>query len=130
LFSAHGLPQKVIDAGDPYEGEIHQTAEAILKKLGFSGESVVCYQSKVGPLKWLGPSTEQELERAGQDKAPVIVVPIAFVSEHLETLVELDRDYRSFSEKAGIPFYGRVPALGNHPAFIKALAELVIEGAK
>lgn len=130
LFSAHGLPQKVIDAGDPYEDHVHQTVQAILKKVSFPVESVVCYQSKVGPLKWLGPSTEEELKKAGQDKAPVIIVPVAFVSEHLETLVELDQDYRILAEKEGVPFYGRVPALNSHPAFIKALAELVISSSK
>lgn len=130
LFSAHGLPQKLIDAGDPYEGQIHQTAQAILKKLDPSVESVVCYQSRVGPLKWLGPSTEEELKRAGQDKVPVIVAPIAFVSEHVETLVELDEDYCRFAKEVGVPFYGRVPTLSNHPAFINALAELVIGGTK
>lgn len=125
LFSAHGLPQKVIDAGDPYENQVHQTVQAILKKLPSSVENVVCYQSKVGPLKWLEPSLEQELKRAGQDKVPVIVVPVSFVSEHSETLVELDRDYRSLAEAMGIPFYGRVPALGDHPAYMRALAGLV-----
>lgn len=126
LFSAHGLPQRVIDAGDPYEGQIHQTTQAILKKISPSVESAVCYQSKVGPLKWLRPSTEEELKRAGQDKAPVIIVPVSFVSEHVETLVELDRDYRSLAEEAGVPFYGRVRTLSDHPAYIRALAGLVV----
>lgn len=125
LFSAHGLPQKVIDKGDVYENHVHQTVEAILKKIPSCLESVVCYQSKVGPLKWLGPSTEQELRRAGLDGVPVIVVPVAFVSEHSETLVELDEDYRSLAETLGIPFYGRVPTLSTHPAYMQALAELV-----
>ncbi len=126
LFSAHGLPQKVIDKGDPYENHVHQTVQAIRKKIPSCLESVVCYQSKVGPLKWLGPSTEQELRRAGVDRVPVIVVPVAFVSEHSETLVELDEDYRNLAETLGIPFYGRVPALGVHPAYMQALVELVI----
>jgi ferrochelatase len=125
LFSAHGLPQKVIDAGDPYENQVHQTVKAILKKLPPSLEGVICYQSKVGPLRWLGPSTEQELMRAGEDGVPVIIVPVAFVSEHVETLVELDHDYRNLAHRLGIPFYGRVPALGVHPNYIKALARLV-----
>lgn len=126
LFSAHGLPQKVIEGGDPYEGQIHRTIRAILGKLPNDVESVACYQSKVGPLKWLEPSTEDELKRAGRDKAPVVVVPVSFVSEHSETLVELDRDYRSLAEEMRVPFYGRVPTLGDHPAYIMALAELVI----
>jgi ferrochelatase len=130
LFSAHGLPQKVIDAGDPYENQVHQTIEAILKKIPSDVEGVVCYQSKVGPLKWLGPSIDQELKRAAEEKAPVIVVPVAFVSEHSETLVELDRDYRSLAMGMGIPFYGRVATLSDHPAYIRSLAGLVIENPK
>ncbi len=126
LFSAHGLPQKVIDKGDPYESHVHKTVQAILKKIPSDLEGVVCYQSKVGPLKWLGPSTEQELRRASADRVPVIVVPVAFVSEHSETLVELDEDYRNLSETLGIPFYGRVPTLSVHPAYMQALAGLVI----
>jgi ferrochelatase len=126
LFSAHGLPQKVVDEGDPYEAQIHQTIEEILKKLPPEIESTVCYQSKVGPLKWLGPSTEEEIKRAGQDKVPIIVVPISFVSEHSETLVELDRDYRSLAAAVGVPFYGRVSTLSDHPAYIQALAGLVV----
>jgi len=126
LFSAHGLPKKIIDAGDPYENQIHQTIRAIMKKLHSSLEGVVCYQSKVGPLKWLEPSIEQEIRRAGEDKVPVIVVPVAFVSEHSETLVELDRDYRCLAETVGIPFYGRVSTLSNHPAYMRSLAGLVL----
>lgn len=124
LFSAHGLPKKVVEKGDPYENQVHQTAQAISQKLP-DIETVVCYQSKVGPLKWLGPSTEQTLIKAGQEKVPVIVVPISFVSEHSETLVELDQDYRALAEAAGIPFYGRVSALGIHPIYILALGGLV-----
>lgn len=127
LFSAHGLPQKVIDKGDPYETHVHQTVEEILKKIPSGVESVVCYQSKVGPLKWLEPSIEQELRRAGQDRVPVIVVPVAFVSEHSETLVELDEDYRNLAQELKIPFYGRVPTLSDHPAYMRALAGLVIK---
>lgn len=129
LFSAHGLPQKVIDKGDLYENHIHKTVQAILKKIPSSIDGVVCYQSKVGPLKWLGPSVEQELERAGKDCKPVVVVPVAFVSEHSETLIELDEDYRICAKTFGVPFYGRVPALGDHPAYIKALAALVSKEA-
>jgi protoporphyrin/coproporphyrin ferrochelatase len=127
LFSAHGLPQKVIDKGDPYETHVHQTVGEILKKIPSYVESVVCYQSKVGPLKWLEPSIEQELRRAGKDAVPVIVVPVAFVSEHSETLVELDEDYRNLAQELKIPFYGRVPTLSDHPAYMRALAGLVVE---
>jgi len=126
LFSAHGLPQKVVDAGDPYPRHVEQTARAVVGALGIPDlDWGVCYQSRVGPLKWIGPSTEEELERAGEDGVPVVVVPIAFVSEHSETLVELDIEYRHRAEGWGVPAYVRVPAVGHHPAFIAGLARLV-----
>ena len=126
LFSAHGLPKRVVARGDPYQWQVEETTRRIVARLGHEGlDWTVCYQSKVGPLAWLEPSTVDELDRAGRDRVPVVVVPVAFVSEHSETLVELDVTYRAYAEKAGIPAYHRVPALGTHPAFIKALADLV-----
>ena len=97
LFSAHGLPEKIVKAGDPYPREVETTAAALLRALAQpvdagSRLATVCYQSRVGPLAWIGPSVEEELRRAGRDRVGVIVVPISFVSEHSETLVELDRD--------------------------------------
>jgi len=127
LFSAHGLPQKIVDAGDPYVKQVQKTTEAILNKLPSRPDNALCYQSKVGPLKWLKPSLEEEIRRAGKDGVPVIVVPITFVSEHSETLVELDQDYKALSQTLNIPFYGRVPALGNHSLYIQTLAELVMQ---
>jgi ferrochelatase len=124
LFSAHGLPQSVIDRGDPYQWQIEQSAEAIRAKLPADWETRICYQSRVGPLKWLGPSTQEELERAGQDKQGVIVSPIAFVSEHIETLVELDIDYAHRAKALALPYYLRAKALGCDPRFIAALADL------
>ena len=124
LFSAHGLPQKVIDSGDPYQKQIEATVESVMK--GFNDiDYAICYQSKVGPLKWLGPSTEEALKNTGDKKQPVVVVPVAFVSEHSETLVELDIDYAKKAKEWGIPFYGRVPALGEHPSYIKCLENAV-----
>jgi ferrochelatase len=129
LFSAHGLPKKVIAKGDPYQWQVEQTAAAVvgeLTKRGIDGfEPVVCYQSQVGPLEWIGPATEDEIERAGGDKVPLVVVPIAFVSEHSETLVELDIEYREVANHAGVPAYHRVPTVTVQPAFIDALAEIV-----
>jgi len=129
LFSAHGLPKKVVDAGDPYQWQVERTAGAVIDKLADEGTAVadwcVCYQSRVGPLEWIGPSTEAELERAAVDGVPVIVVPIAFVSEHSETLVELDIEYREEAGKLGVPGYTRVPAVGTEPDFIEGLAGLV-----
>ena len=124
LFSAHGLPQRVVDAGDPYQWQVEQSVAAVRKLLPAEWESRTCYQSRVGPLKWLGPSTEQEIRQAGRDKAGVILSPIAFVSEHVETLVELDIEYAHIAEGLALPFYLRAPALGAAPRFIDALADL------
>ena len=125
LFSAHGLPQKVIDRGDPYQWQVERTTAAVVEALGGHPDAVVCYQSKVGPLKWLEPSTDTEIRRAGREGKPVIVVPVAFVSEHSETLVELDKEYRHLADSAGVPDYRRVPTVSENAAFIAALAELV-----
>ena len=124
LFSAHGLPERVIKAGDPYQRQVEQTANAIAAAIDGLDWSV-CYQSRVGPLKWIGPSTEAEIARAGAEKKSVVLYPLSFVSEHSETLVELDIDYRALAEKAGVPTYVRVPAVGTHPLFIRGLARLV-----
>ena len=126
LMSAHGLPLKTVRAGDPYPQEVESTAAALVSKLALPGlDWRVCYQSRVGPLAWLGPSVEEELQRAARDKLGVVVAPISFVSEHSETLVELDRDYRRRAENCGVPFYRRVPTVGTDPRFIAALAQLV-----
>jgi ferrochelatase len=124
LFSAHGLPERVIKAGDPYQGQVEQTAKAIVHAIGDLDWSV-CYQSRVGPLKWIGPSTDAEIARAGADKVAVVLYPLSFVSEHSETLVELDIEYRHLAEKVGVPAYIRVPAVGSQPLFIAGLARLV-----
>lgn len=129
LFSAHGLPQKVIDAGDPYQIQVEETVAAIAARLPEGLEHVVCYQSRVGPLKWIGPSTEEALETAAEDGMGVIVSPVAFVSEHIETLVELDEEYAEKAEELGMSHYLRAPAIGTHPAYISALADLVEEAA-
>ncbi len=125
LLSAHGLPLKIVRAGDPYPGQIVETAAAVIAALARPGlDWRVCYQSRVGPLAWLGPSLDDEIRRAGADKTPVVIAPISFVSEHSETLVELDRDYRRLAESCGVPSYRRVKTVGADPRFIAALAEL------
>ncbi|CAA7621948.1 ferrochelatase [Magnetospirillum sp. UT-4] len=125
LFSAHGLPQRVVDRGDPYPLHVERTARAVAAATGIADlDWRVCYQSRVGPLKWIGPATEDELDRAGEERVPLVVVPVAFVSEHSETLVELDIEYRHRAEEAGVPAYVRVPALGCHAAFIDSLERL------
>lgn len=123
LFSAHGLPEKIIDKGDPYQWQVERTVSTIIRDFG-PADHVVCYQSRVGPLKWIGPSTEEEIERAGVDNVPVIVVPVAFVSEHSETLVELDIEYRELAKESGVPFYLRVPTVSVHKKFIESLSWL------
>ena len=126
LFSAHGLPKKFIEAGDPYQAQIEMGAKAIIAALGRDDlDWTVSYQSRVGRLEWIGPSTDAEIDRAGRDGKGLVVLPIAFVSEHSETLVELDIEYAHLAKKKGLPFYVRVPTVDTHPAFIQALAELV-----
>jgi len=126
LFSAHGLPLKIVAAGDPYPRDVESTAAAVVSALARPGlDWRVCFQSRVGPLAWLGPSVEEELRRAGRDGVGVVVAPISFVSEHSETLVELDRDYRRLAEACGVSAYHRVPTVGTDHQFIAALAELV-----
>src|SRR5215469_9175103 len=126
LLSAHGLPLKIVDAGDPYPKQIEETARAVVATLNRPNlDWTVCYQSRVGPLAWLGPATDDEIRRAGKDGVAVVLAPISFVSEHSETLVELDRDYRRLAEACSVPAYCRVPTVGADPRFIAALAELV-----
>lgn len=126
LFSAHGLPQKIVDGGDPYQWQVEQTAAAAVAVLGIADlDWTVCYQSRVGPLKWIGPATDDEIARAGSDGVPVVVVPLAFVSEHSETLVELDIEYRELAETASVPAYHRPATVDTLPAFIAGLARLV-----
>ena len=123
LFSAHGLPQQVIERGDPYQAQIRATAAAIAERLPELGDWTVSYQSRVGPLKWLGPSTEQEIRRAGAEGKGVLIDPIAFVSEHIETLVELDREYAEIAMLVGCSPYLRAPAMGADEQFIGALVQ-------
>ncbi|MFN3076779.1 MAG: ferrochelatase [Alphaproteobacteria bacterium] len=125
LLSAHGLPKSVIASGDPYQAQVERTAAALVAAIGEAElDWTVCYQSRVGRQEWIGPSTEDELKRAGRDGVPVVVVPIAFVSEHSETLVELDIEYRRLAGDHGVPWYVRVPTVTTDPRFIEALAEL------
>jgi ferrochelatase len=125
LFSAHGLPKRVVEAGDPYQWQVEQSVAAVKRALPSEWTTRICYQSRVGPLQWLAPSTEAEIIAAARDLIGVIVTPIAFVSEHVETLVELDIEYAQLAAERGAPFYLRAPALGAAPRFIDALADLV-----
>ncbi len=126
LFSAHGLPESVIKKGDPYQWQCEQSAEHIAKALEIENlDWQICYQSRVGPKKWIGPSTEEALKKAAEDKKAVIIYPHAFTQEHVETLVELDIEYREEAEKMGQHGYYRAQTVGTHPAFIDGLADLV-----
>jgi protoporphyrin/coproporphyrin ferrochelatase len=126
LLTAHGLPKRIVLAGDPYPTQVEMTAQAVVAALAWPGlDWQVCYQSRVGPLEWIGPATDAEIRRAGADGVPLVVAPISFVSEHSETLVELDIDYRHLAERSGVPAYHRVATVGIAPEFIGALADLV-----
>ena len=126
LFSAHGLPETIVKAGDPYQWQIEQTVGAVTKLLDIPGlDSAICYQSRATPQQWITPSTEDEIKRAAADEVAVLVVPIAFVSEHSETLVELDVEYKHVADRLGVPGYFRAPAPNSDAAFIAALAGLV-----
>ena len=130
LFSAHGLPEKIVKAGDPYQAQVEATAKAVAERLvGAHGwpslDWTVCYQSRVGRLKWIGPSTTEAIAEAGAEGKGVIVCPISFVSEHIETLVELDHDYAVFAAEQNAQPYIRVPALGVQARFVQGLAQAV-----
>lgn len=126
LFSAHGLPRKIIESGDPYQSQVERTVAAVHRELTDPDcDYVLCFQSRVGPLEWIKPYTVDEIRRAGVDRAPVVVVPVAFVSEHSETLVELDEEYRRLAQDCGVPCYVRVPTVSVDAEFIDGLAALV-----
>ena len=125
LLSAHGLPERVIAKGDPYQWQVERTAAALVSKLGIEElDHVICYQSRVGPMKWIGPATDAEIRRAGEKGIGVVVAPIAFVSEHSETLVELDIEYAKLAQESGVVDYLRAPTVGVRLPFIEALADL------
>ena len=134
LFSAHGLPKKTIAKGDPYQRQVEQTANAVMSALserpGGGADWLCCYQSRVGPLEWIGPATEDEIKRAGTDGVGIVLVPIAFVSEHSETLVELDIEYCELADHAGVETYARVPTVGTAKPFIDGLARLIRANAQ
>lgn len=122
LLSAHGLPEKIVAAGDPYQWQCETLVAMIAARVPQEWTVVGCYQSRVGPLKWIGPSTDEVVERAAKDKRNILIAPIAFVSEHIETLVELGEEYKVLAEENGAASYTRVEALGVHPGFIRTLA--------
>jgi ferrochelatase len=128
IFSAHGLPEKNIKQGDPYQWQVEQSVKKIVESLNDENlDWVLSYQSRVGPLKWIGPSTETTIIENSKIGKHIVLVPIAFVSEHSETLVELDIEYKEIADANGCKNYTRVPALGINKDFIKAMSELIIK---
>ena len=127
LFSAHGTPMKLVREGDPYSGHIKKTIEAIVSRGNITHDYSLCYQSKVGPLKWLTPSTPDTIKSLAADGVKnMLVVPVAFASDHLETLFELGIEYRHIAENTGVEQYEVTTGLNDSPKFIEALAELVV----
>jgi protoporphyrin/coproporphyrin ferrochelatase len=131
FFSAHGVPVSYVEeAGDPYQTEIEECTELIMQTIGRKNAHSLAYQSKVGPIEWLQPYTEDAIvELADKGVGELVVVPISFVSEHIETLEEIDIEYREIAEEAGIHTFNRVPALDTNPIFIQTLVDLVLRAA-
>ncbi|MDM9581387.1 MULTISPECIES: ferrochelatase [unclassified Nostoc] len=132
FFSAHGVPKSYVEeAGDPYQVEIEECTALIMQTLNRPNAHTLAYQSRVGPVEWLQPYTEDALKELGAEGVKdLVVVPISFVSEHIETLQEIDIEYREVAEEAGIHNFRRVPAPNTHPVFINALAQLVIDALR
>jgi protoporphyrin/coproporphyrin ferrochelatase len=128
LFSAHSIPKKLVIAeGDPYASEVEQSVAAIRRRLGGRSPDSLAYQSKLGPVEWLGPATLEEIARLGRSgQKQVLAVPIAFVTDHVETLYEIDQLFGAKAERAGIAHFRRTPGLNNHPAFLAALEDLIL----
>lgn len=126
LFSAHGLPEKIIKSGDPYKFQVELSVKEVLKHLNINNiDYVICFQSRVGPLKWITPYTEDEIKKAGYDGKSIVLIPIAFVSEHSETLVELDIEYNHLAKESNVKDYIRISSVRDNDFFIKGLKNLV-----
>ena len=127
LFSAHGLPEITIKRGDPYQWQVEKTVDGIVQLMNEKNYTI-CYQSRVGPLKWIGPSTTEAIDKAISDNVEIVIVPIAFVSDHSETLVELDIEYREYALQKNFEKYHVVPALNINKTFISSLGNIVKQG--
>ena len=129
IFSAHGIPQKMVENGDPYQKQTEETVRLILEKLKWEGAWHLSYQSKVGPVKWLEPATDKLLEELGQRGVEsVLMVPISFVSDHSETLYEMDIQYKEMAKEMGIKNFTRTKTANCNPVFIEALKDIVLQG--
>jgi ferrochelatase len=126
LFSAHGLPKSFVTRGDPYVSQIASTVAGILSRLNVHNRHVLGYQSRTGPVAWIEPGIEEVIGRLGRDGvADLLIVPVSFVSDHIETLYEVDILFAGVAHASGITTIVRSPALNSHPLFIEALAGLV-----
>tara|TARA_B110000444_G_scaffold222765_1_gene224934 strand:+ start:1308 stop:2336 length:1029 start_codon:yes stop_codon:yes gene_type:complete len=131
IFSAHGLPENKIKQGDPYQWQVEQTVRELIKKISINNLNyILSYQSRVGPLKWIGPSTDTVIKNEAQKNKIIVVVPVAFVSEHSETLVELDIEYKKLAIENGSKDYLRVPAVTANHDFINSLKSSILEASK
>jgi ferrochelatase len=131
IFSAHGLPENKIKQGDPYQSQVESTVDALVKHLSIPGLNyILSYQSRVGPLKWIGPSTDDVIKEESKKNKIIIVVPVAFVSEHSETLVELDIEYSKLAKENGSKQYMRVPTVTIEKNFINSLKSSILAASK
>ncbi len=126
LFSAHGVPVSYIEEGDPYQKHVEETVKLILEDLRWKGKHLLGWQSRVGPAKWLTPSMDEILENPDRfDLKSCLVIPVSFVGDHIETLHEIDIEYKEVAEKHGIKEFGRMPSLNTEPVFVECLTELI-----
>ncbi|MFO7765874.1 MAG: ferrochelatase [Pelovirga sp.] len=129
LFSAHALPQRFIDRGDPYQQQVEETVKGVMERVGNYAWSIA-YQSRSGPVKWMEPGTEEEITRiAAAGYQSLLMVPVSFVSDHIETLEEIDMEYRELAVSSGIVNFCRAPSLNDHHDFLDAMAALVTSRA-
>jgi ferrochelatase len=130
-FSAHGVPLKEIEQGDPYQAHIESTMRSVIERGHWPNPQCLCYQSRVGPGRWLQPTLDASLRNfAAQGAERVLVIPVSFVSDHVETLHEIDIEARGLAQKLGVRQFEIMPALNDSPTFIRALADLVIKAVK
>jgi ferrochelatase len=126
IFVAHGLPKKIVESGDPYKWQIERTTECIVKEAEIEKlDYILCYQSRVGPVEWIKPYADEVILEAAKENKNILVVPISFVSEHVETLVELDMEYRELAMENGAKAYHRAQTAGNDNAFIEGLKNII-----
>ncbi|MBX2992013.1 MAG: ferrochelatase [Bacteroidetes bacterium] len=127
VFSAHGTPMKLVKEGDPYSHHIRKTYQAVVEEGKFGLPHHLCFQSKVGPQKWLEPSLDGTIERlAAENVSHILVIPVAFVSDHIETLSEINMEGKQEAKEMGIWYFDMMPALHTNPLFIQALADVVL----